>query len=74
MPLVWFGHARAHPRDGSRHLSRRHRICGDLERDPDDRNAAVNPTLLVEVSSESTEAYDRGEKAEHYRRIPSLRE
>lgn len=49
-------------------------ICGDVERDPDDRNAAVNPTLLVEVSSESTEAYDRGEKAEHYRRIPSLRE
>jgi Uma2 family endonuclease len=49
-------------------------ICGDLERDPDDRNNAVNPTLLVEVSSESTETYDRGEKSEHYRKIPSLRE
>ncbi len=49
-------------------------ICGDLERDPADRNAAVNPTLLVEVLSASTEAYDRGEKADHYRRIPSLRE
>ncbi len=49
-------------------------VCGDLERDPDDRNAAVNPTALFEVLSDSTEVYDRGEKAEHYRKIPSLRE
>lgn len=49
-------------------------ICGDLERDSDDRNAAVNPTVLIEVLSASTEEYDRGEKADHYRRIPSLRE
>lgn len=49
-------------------------ICGDLERDPDDRNAAMNPTMLVEILSDSTEAYDRGEKADHYRKIPSLRE
>jgi Uma2 family endonuclease len=49
-------------------------ICGDVERDPDDRNNAVNPTLLIEVSSPGTEHYDRGAKAEHYRRIPSLRE
>lgn len=49
-------------------------ICGDLERDPEDPNAAVNPTVLVEVLSSSTEDYDRGEKFAHYRRIPSLRE
>ena len=49
-------------------------VCGDLESDPADRNNAVNPTLLIEVSSPSTEHYDRGAKAEHYRRIPSLRE
>ena len=49
-------------------------ICGDLERDPEDPNAAANPTVIVEVLSPSTEAYDRGEKASHYRRIPSLRE
>lgn len=49
-------------------------ICGDLQRDPEDRNNATNPTLLVEVTSPSTEHYDRGAKAEHYRRIPSLRE
>ena len=49
-------------------------ICGPTERDPDDRNAAVNPAVLVEVLSDGTEAYDRGEKFEHYRRLPSLRD
>ena len=49
-------------------------ICGPLERDPQDRNAVVNPIVLVEVPSDGTEAYDRIEKASHYRRIPSLRE
>jgi Uma2 family endonuclease len=47
-------------------------VCGRLETAPDDPNAAINPKLLVEVLSESTEAYDRGSKAAHYRRIPSL--
>ena len=32
------------------------------------------PTLLVEVFSPSTESYDRGEKLQNYREIPSLRE
>jgi Uma2 family endonuclease len=32
------------------------------------------PTLIVEVLSPSTAAYDRGEKFIHYRQIPSLRE
>ena len=49
-------------------------VCGQLETDREDRDAIVNPTLIVEVLSESTEAYDRGAKASHYRRIPSLRE
>lgn len=51
-------------------------ICGAVELDPDDRkgHTAVNPTLLVEVLSPSTENYDRGEKLAHYKRIPSLRE
>lgn len=34
----------------------------------------LNPTLLVEVLSESTETYDRIGKFENYRQIPSLRE
>ena len=49
-------------------------ICGGLEVDPDDRNAATNPVVLVEVLSDSSEAYDRGQKFGHYRRIPSLAE
>ncbi len=34
----------------------------------------LNPTLVVEILSPSTEAYDRGEKFDRYREIPSLRE
>jgi Uma2 family endonuclease len=34
----------------------------------------LNPTLLVEVLSPSTEAYDRGGKFSHYRKIATLRE
>lgn len=49
-------------------------VCGKLERAADDEHAIVNPVLIVEVLSDSTEAYDRGQKAAHYRRIPSLRE
>lgn len=49
-------------------------VCGQAELDPDDSNAVLNPVLLVEVTSPSTESYDRGEKLEHYKRIASLRE
>lgn len=33
----------------------------------------INPVVLVEVLSDSTERYDRGDKAAFYREIPSLR-
>lgn len=49
-------------------------VCGKPELAADDANAVVNPSAIVEVLSDSTEAYDRGEKFAHYRRIPSLRE
>jgi Uma2 family endonuclease len=48
-------------------------VCGTREVDADDANTVTNPTLLVEVLSPSTEEYDRGEKLDHYRRIPTLR-
>lgn len=32
----------------------------------------LNPVVLLQVLSDSTEAYDRGKKFEHYRTIPSL--
>jgi Uma2 family endonuclease len=49
-------------------------VCGRLELDPEDANTAVNPIVLVEVLSDSTEAYDRGEKFAHYRHLRSLKE
>lgn len=48
-------------------------VCGDLQRDPEDENAVTNPSVLVEVLSDSTAAYDAGDKFEHYRLIPELR-
>ena len=47
-------------------------ICGPLE--TVDGDTAINPMLLVEVLSDSTEMYDRTTKLDHYRKIPSLRE
>lgn len=47
-------------------------VCGALERDPESPSTVVNPRLVVEVSSDGTEAYDRGEKLENYRSIGSL--
>ena len=49
-------------------------ICGRTLRAADDALAVVNPVLLVEVTSPSTEDYDRGEKLRHYKGLPSLRE
>jgi len=49
-------------------------VCQKIEVADDDQHGVLNPTLIVEVLSDSTEAYDRGAKAAHYRRIASLRE
>lgn len=49
-------------------------ICGHIERSPKDPEAAINPVVLVEVLSDSSEAYDRGEKFAHYRRLASLQD
>ena len=42
--------------------------------EPPDEQTITNPLVLVEVLSESTEAYDRGAKFGHYRQIEALRE
>lgn len=49
-------------------------ICGPIQFVEGTDDNATNPTVLVEVLSPSTEAYDRGKKFEHYRQIPSLRD
>ena len=48
--------------------------CGPVERSDKDTKAIVNPILLVEVLSDSNEAYDRGKKFEYYSKLSSLRE
>jgi Uma2 family endonuclease len=49
-------------------------LCGEAQLEDDHVDTLLNPTLIVEVLSDSTEAYDRGEKFAHYRRLDSLRE
>ena len=49
-------------------------ICGGIVHGDHHRDTLVNPTVLVEVLSPSTEAYDRGAKAAHYRLIESVQE
>jgi Uma2 family endonuclease len=49
-------------------------VCGPLQFAPGTDDTVVNPRLIIEVLSDSTEAYDRGKKFENYRQMPSLRE
>ena len=49
-------------------------VCGRTLRAADDALAVVNPVLLIEVTSRSTEDYDRGEKLRHCQSLPSVRE
>jgi Uma2 family endonuclease len=49
-------------------------VCGEPRFEDAHVDTLLNPTVIVEVLSRSTEAYDRGEKFAHYRRIESLRE
>jgi Uma2 family endonuclease len=47
-------------------------ICGERAFYDERRDIVTNPTLIVEVLSASSEAYDRGDKFAHYRRLPSF--
>lgn len=49
-------------------------VCGQPQLEDEHGDTLLNPTLLVEVLSPSSEAYDRGERFAHYRRLESLRE
>jgi Uma2 family endonuclease len=49
-------------------------VCGGERRDAGDPLALTNPVVLVEVTSDSSEAYDRGDKFDHYKRIEALRQ
>jgi Uma2 family endonuclease len=49
-------------------------VCGAPKLADDHKDTLLNPTVVVEVLSPSTEAHDRGFKFTHYRHIDSLQE
>ncbi len=49
-------------------------VCGEPNFQDEMFDTLLNPVLIVEVLSETTENYDRGKKFQHYRSIESLRE
>ena len=49
-------------------------ICGEPVAVDDRQDTVTNPVLIVEVLSDSTKNYDRGQKFQHYRSLPSLME
>jgi Uma2 family endonuclease len=49
-------------------------VCGEPVYADEQNETIVNPRVIVEILSDSTEAYDRGAKFEFYRQIPSLQE
>ena len=53
-----------------------HVICGPLQHDPRDttRGTILNPRVVIEVLSKTTEAYDRGRKFEFYRDVEPMQE
>jgi Uma2 family endonuclease len=49
-------------------------VCGEAKFEDDELDTLLNPTMIVEVLSLTTEAYDRGAKFAQYRQLASLRE
>lgn len=49
-------------------------VCGRSDRSAEDPLAVTNPILVIEVTSPSSEDYDRGAKLQSYQQLPSVRE
>ncbi|MDP5168685.1 MAG: Uma2 family endonuclease [Bacteroidia bacterium] len=49
-------------------------VCEEPQVSDKDPHAVINPVLIVEVLSDSNEKYDRGEKFNYYRQLPSFQE
>ena len=49
-------------------------VCGGPQTDSVDKHAIINPRVIVEVLSKSTENYDRGRKFEFYQHLESFQE
>jgi len=48
--------------------------CPELKFADDQQDTLLNPTVIVEILSDSTRGYDRGRKFQYYRTLPSLQE
>ena len=49
-------------------------ICCEPRFEDENVDTRINPTLIVEVLSDSTESYDRGKKSSNYRTVEALAE
>ncbi|HAS52531.1 MAG TPA: hypothetical protein DCS21_12640 [Gammaproteobacteria bacterium] len=49
-------------------------LCSEPDFEDAGMDTLLNPSVIIEILSPSTEAYDRGDKFAHYRRLPSLME
>lgn len=47
-------------------------VCQNQQFEDENEDVLLNPVVIMEVLSDSTEAYDRGDKFIHYQNIPSL--
>ncbi len=58
--------------DGKYHYADAFVLCGPPVFEDDTRDVVQNPTVIVEVLSDSTERYDRGDKFENYRTLATF--
>ena len=49
-------------------------VCGRAEFDAEDPHSLINPQVIFEILSPSTESYDRGTKFHHFQKLPSVKE
>jgi Uma2 family endonuclease len=49
-------------------------LCGEPRLEDEKLDTLLNPSVIIEVLSPSSESYDRGEKFAHYRRLDTLQE
>jgi Uma2 family endonuclease len=49
-------------------------VCGEPQFEDSAVDTLLNPRVIVEILSDSTEKYDRGAKFGHYRQVPSIQE
>jgi Uma2 family endonuclease len=49
-------------------------VCGTPEYAPENRDTLINPKVVIEILSDSTERYNRTTKFRHYKKLPSVQE